>query len=172
LSCDIIVMRKYTDETGGFNTKICMMVQYIAKYGDPGAARTHAGINLMDYEELKKDKLFRQILLEADQRFKGSLIAEAAIRGRDGYDEILTYQGQIQYQMDENGELLRNPETGELIPVTIKKKSDRLLATLIDKVVVKETVFEKDLNQYDILENNKPPENFQITFVKPPKQED
>lgn len=72
-----------------------------------------------------KDPEFDLAWSEAIERAVDKLRIEAWRRGADGYDEPVTHLGQFCYDI--------NPETGETKKVTIRKYSDGLLKTMLNR---------------------------------------
>ena len=102
----------------------------------------------------KNDPVFshacREALEHATERFEH----EAIRRGVKGVDEPVIHQGRLQYEMepvlDEDGQFVRNeltneprmrvvkdPETGKPVPLTVKKYSDGILGKVLEANVQK-----------------------------------
>ena len=97
------------------------------EFGHDGAAVATAGITLSELQHWKEDEQFFLKYEEAFELFSGTLVREAIVRARDGWDEPIVHHGEVQY--------LKDPETGQVllddelkpIPATIRKKSEGLL---------------------------------------------
>lgn len=139
--------------------KVKRFLAYLTKYGCASAARAFAGMTLFDYEKHLRNESFRQLVTEADKEFCSSILRQAVIRGRDGYDEVLTYQGAVVYRTAENGEYLRD-ENGDLVPETVRKHSDKLLSQLLQHFV-----FNRDNSATAFF-----PKEVEISFIEPPKE--
>lgn len=97
------------------------------EFGHDGAAVATTGITFAELNEWKNDEHFNVQYEEAFELFSGTLVREAIVRARDGWEEPLVHHGEVQY--------LKDPETGQVvlddelkpIPATIRKKSEGLL---------------------------------------------
>lgn len=97
------------------------------EYGHDGAAAAIAGVAYSEVDKWKEDENFMIQYNDAQQYFSGTLVKEAVIRARDGWEEPIIHQGEIQYEKDpDTGQLLLDDEL-KPIPATIRKKSDSLL---------------------------------------------
>ena len=96
------------------------------EFGHDGAAASIVGVTTTLVGIWKREEHFNLIYNDAFLKFSGSLVKEALVRGRDGYQSPIVYKGELQYLKDELGELLLDDDLRP-IPATIIKKSDRLL---------------------------------------------
>ena len=102
-------------------------LELFMKLGHQGSVCSEMGISYGTVQNWKQDEDFLLLHVAAKEEFDGSLHAEIIKRARDGYEEPLVHNGQIQY--------LRDPATGELLlddellptVATITRKSERLL---------------------------------------------
>lgn len=85
------------------------------------AALRAAGMSRQWANELtRRFPAYRDAEDAAVREWEDSLEDEMIRRGRDGVDEPVVFQGQIQTRLD--------PTTGLAVPVTVRKYSDKLLA--------------------------------------------
>lgn len=100
----------------------------LAKYGTQEAGARAAGVTPGTITHWKKNnEEFNLGVQIAKQRHNEILESELARRAIFGRDEPVIYRGQIQYQRDPaTGQLLRD-ESGQPVPVTVKRYSDQLL---------------------------------------------
>lgn len=78
----------------------------------------------MSHYRWLEDPVYKQEFETARQRACDRLVEEARRRAHEGAEEPIVYQGEIQYQLDANGERTDKP-------VTIRRYSDVLLMFLI-----------------------------------------
>lgn len=92
------------------------------KVGNITAAARMVQMERTNHNAWLQDPEYRRQFEEAKESAADLLVEEARKRAVDGIDELVIYQGEIQYTF--------NCE-GETIPVTVKKYSDPLLMFLI-----------------------------------------
>lgn len=83
------------------------------------------------WEWRKKDEPFAQAVLDALAEAADSLEEEARRRAVEGWQEPVIHQGQLQFRHDPLTGKLELDDNFEPIPLTVTKKSDRLLEVML-----------------------------------------
>lgn len=81
-------------------------------------------------EDWPDDLTFKEAYDDAVQAGKDAVIQSAREWGMVGINKPLVHQGQITYKRDETGDPIVN-EHGELVPVTIKERSEGLMRMFV-----------------------------------------
>lgn len=109
---------------------------FLEHFGKTGAVAKSAQVagwtsaTVRHHREL--DPEFEDAYQEAYQLHADSLEIEANRRAVEGDADVVVQAGKVVYHVDpETGEYLRDPLTGEPIPIVRRTKSDKLLETLL-----------------------------------------
>jgi hypothetical protein len=142
--------------------KIKRFLAFLVNFGDIHTARAHANITFKEFEALRKNSTFNEMLMEADSLFCGNIQKEMVDRAINGTPRVLTYKGEVMYERTDSGMMILD-EKGKPIPITINEKGDKLLLELFN-TYVKPTIERK---QVAISEE---PPKISIEFIETPKK--
>jgi hypothetical protein len=105
--------------------------------GNYASAAIDAGICYETQKGWRKESPdFAATCAAALEVFKGSLMNEIVRRGRDGFEEPVIFQGRVMYKHDPNTGRVMLDDDLEPIPLTVRKHSDPLLASLAESTGV------------------------------------
>lgn len=106
---------------------IAALPTFVAELAACGNVSAAARIACIDrpwiYKHAARDKEFAEVFAEAQHLGNLALEDEARRRGHHGWREPVIHQGRPQYDID--------PDTGEKVPITVRKHSDTLLIFLL-----------------------------------------
>jgi len=114
-----------------------LFIKALQMRGNYASAAIDAGVCYETQKGWRKESPdFEATCKAALEVFKGTLMNEIVRRGRDGYEEPVIFQGRVMYKHDPNTGRVMLDDDLEPIPLTIRKHSDPLLASLAESTGV------------------------------------